>query len=120
MSLVRRLYRCILTWCRKLTDWDDDDPQALPDTSSRWDKVVILKHMFTLEELEVSGHLVPVEDDLTPHRRIQPRCSRSRKIYGKNALNSDQSPMLCFSTRKKTALRAYAFPTLKQQQPVLG
>ena len=37
----------------KLADWDDDDPQAMQDTSSRWDKVVILKHMFTLQELEV-------------------------------------------------------------------
>lgn len=37
----------------KLADWDDDDPQVLQDTSSRWDKVVILKHMFTLQELEV-------------------------------------------------------------------
>ncbi|KAL9098543.1 MAG: hypothetical protein Q9163_005816, partial [Psora crenata] len=36
----------------KLADWDDDDPQTLQDTSSRWDKVVILKHMFTLQELE--------------------------------------------------------------------
>ncbi|KAK5112802.1 hypothetical protein LTR85_011136 [Meristemomyces frigidus] len=35
----------------RLADWDDDDPQALPDTSSRWDKVVVLKHMFTLSEL---------------------------------------------------------------------
>ena len=38
----------------KLADWDDDDPQTIQDTSSRWDKVVILKHMFTLQELEVS------------------------------------------------------------------
>lgn len=37
----------------KLADWDDDDPQQLPDTSSKWDKVVILKHMFTPAELEV-------------------------------------------------------------------
>ena len=37
----------------KLADWDDDDPSAMPDTGSRWDKVVILKHMFTLAELEV-------------------------------------------------------------------
>lgn len=37
----------------KLADWDDDDPQTIQDTSSRWDKVVILKHMFTLQELEV-------------------------------------------------------------------
>ena len=42
-----------LTHTSKLADWDDDDPQSIQDTSSRWDKVVILKHMFTLEELEV-------------------------------------------------------------------
>ncbi|KAL8937112.1 MAG: hypothetical protein Q9211_003852, partial [Gyalolechia sp. 1 TL-2023] len=36
----------------KLADWDDDDPQAIRDTGSRWDKVVILKHLFTLKELE--------------------------------------------------------------------
>ena len=38
----------------KLADWDDDDPSTLAETSSRWDRVVILKHMFTLQELEVS------------------------------------------------------------------
>lgn len=41
----------------KLADWDDDDPQALQETSSRWDKVVILKHMFTLQEIEVRSLL---------------------------------------------------------------
>ena len=40
----------------KLADWDDDDPQAITDTSSRWDKVVILKRMFTLQELEVRSN----------------------------------------------------------------
>ena len=42
-----------LTRSSKLADWDDDDPQALQETSSRWDKVAILKHLFTLKELEV-------------------------------------------------------------------
>ena len=37
----------------KLADWDDDDPQQMPDTSSKFDKIVILKHMFTIAELEV-------------------------------------------------------------------
>lgn len=37
----------------KLADWDDDDPTTLQDTSSKWDKVVILKHLFALAELEV-------------------------------------------------------------------
>ncbi|KZF26277.1 hypothetical protein L228DRAFT_257748 [Xylona heveae TC161] len=36
----------------KLADWDDDDPSVLSETNTRWDKVVILKHMFTLNELE--------------------------------------------------------------------
>ena len=39
----------------RLADWDDDDPQAIPETSSRWDKVVVLKHMFTLAELEADA-----------------------------------------------------------------
>lgn len=37
----------------KLADWDDDDPQQLTETSSKFDKIVILKHMFTPAELEV-------------------------------------------------------------------
>lgn len=49
----------------KLADWDDDNPQAVQDTSSRWDKVVILKHMFTLKELEVRPHLLQCISNLT-------------------------------------------------------
>lgn len=33
----------------KLADWDDDD---YSQTSGRWAKVVILRYMFTLKELE--------------------------------------------------------------------
>ena len=40
----------------KLADWDDDDPSAIKETASKWDKVVVLKHMFTLDELEVCPH----------------------------------------------------------------
>ena len=47
------LEEAALTRSSKLADWDDDDPQALQETSSRWDKVAILKHLFTLKELEV-------------------------------------------------------------------
>lgn len=37
---------------KRLGDWgDDEEPQSMPETSRRWDKVVVLKHMFTLEEL---------------------------------------------------------------------
>lgn len=37
----------------KLADWDDDDPSVAQKGSSRWDKVVVLKHMFSLQEIEV-------------------------------------------------------------------
>ena len=49
----------------KLADWDDDDPSPLQETSSRWDKVVIMKHMFTLEELEV--RCSPSIHPVSPH-----------------------------------------------------
>ncbi|MCJ1406903.1 hypothetical protein MMC19_000973 [Ptychographa xylographoides] len=49
----------------KLADWDDDDPSAMPDTGSRWDKVVILKHMFTLAELEEDpAAILDIKEDI--------------------------------------------------------
>ncbi|KAL9604459.1 MAG: hypothetical protein Q9219_000424 [cf. Caloplaca sp. 3 TL-2023] len=49
----------------KLADWDDDDPQAILDTSSRWDKVVILKHLFTLRELEEDpAAILEIKEDI--------------------------------------------------------
>lgn len=42
----------------KLADWDDDDPSIMANTSSKLEKVVILKHMFTLDEIKVRLHLV--------------------------------------------------------------
>lgn len=36
----------------KLADWDDDDPAAIPTVNPKFEKTVILKHMFTLKELE--------------------------------------------------------------------
>ncbi|KAL1877083.1 hypothetical protein VTK73DRAFT_8891 [Phialemonium thermophilum] len=51
----------------KLSDWDDDDPSTIyPDSkSSRWDKVVILTHMFTLEELEEDpASLLEIKEDI--------------------------------------------------------
>ncbi|KAM0796242.1 splicing factor U2AF-associated protein [Usnea florida] len=49
----------------KLADWDDDDPQALQETSSRWDKVAILKHLFTLKELEEDpAAILDIKEDI--------------------------------------------------------
>lgn len=46
----------------KLADWDDDDVSLMADTNSRFERVVVLKHMFTLKELEVRW-LYLIEDD---------------------------------------------------------
>ncbi|OJJ49729.1 hypothetical protein ASPZODRAFT_109406 [Penicilliopsis zonata CBS 506.65] len=59
----------------KLADWDDDDPSALPDTSSRWERVVILKHMFTLKELqEDPAAVLDIKQD------IRDECSRIGEV----------------------------------------
>jgi HIV Tat-specific factor 1 len=63
----------------KLADWDDDDPQQMPETSSKFDKVVILKHMFTPAELEVRP-FKPIHGYwLTIPRRIRLPFWRSKK-----------------------------------------
>lgn len=48
-------HNLLITRSSRLADWSSDedrDPSALPQTNPRFDKVVILKHMFTLAELE--------------------------------------------------------------------
>jgi HIV Tat-specific factor 1 len=60
----------------RLADWsDDDEPSAVKDTGSRWDKVVILKHMFTLEELaEDSAAILDIKED------IREECSKLGEV----------------------------------------
>lgn len=50
----------------KLADWDDDDPyRAQTEAATRWDKTVILQHMFTLEELEEDpAALLDIKEDI--------------------------------------------------------
>ncbi|KAK1754969.1 hypothetical protein QBC47DRAFT_382323 [Echria macrotheca] len=50
----------------KLADWDDDEPDQLaPPRNSKWEKVVILRHMFTLEELEEDPTaLLDIKEDI--------------------------------------------------------
>lgn len=60
----------------RLADWsDDDEPAALQATSSRNDKVVILKHMFTLEELaEDPATILDIKED------IREECSKLGEV----------------------------------------
>ncbi|RDW76471.1 U2 snRNP complex subunit CUS2 [Aspergillus mulundensis] len=59
----------------KLADWDDDEPAALVDTSSKFEKVVILKHMFTLHELdEDPAAILDIKED------IRDECSKLGEV----------------------------------------
>lgn len=50
----------------KLADWDDDEPYGTQlETAQRKDKVVVLRHMFTLQELaEDPAALLDIKDDI--------------------------------------------------------
>ena len=50
----------------KLADWDDDEPYpARGEAANKWDKTVILSHMFTLEELEEDpAALLEIKEDI--------------------------------------------------------
>jgi HIV Tat-specific factor 1 len=68
----------------KLADWDDDEPSSLPTgrpnvpdvkASSRWDKIVILSHMFTLQELEEDpAAILDIKED------IRDECSKLGEV----------------------------------------
>ncbi|CZT40895.1 related to cold sensitive U2 snRNA supressor [Rhynchosporium secalis] len=59
----------------KLADWGDEEPSSIVETSSRWDKVVILKHMFTLAELaEDSAAILDIKED------IREECSKLGEV----------------------------------------
>lgn len=59
----------------RLADWSDDEPSSVVETSSRWDKVVILKHMFTLEELaEDPAAILDIKED------IREECSKLGEV----------------------------------------
>jgi len=54
---VEKIKRMTKEMNDKLADWSDEDPQTMPDTTkpaSKWDKCVIVKGLFTLEEVKVS------------------------------------------------------------------
>ncbi|KAE8355564.1 hypothetical protein BDV28DRAFT_128687 [Aspergillus coremiiformis] len=69
----------------KLADWDDDDPSALPETNSKFEKVVILKHMFTLKELdEDPAAILDIKED------IRDECSKLGEVT--NVVLYDKEP----------------------------
>ncbi|KAJ5166836.1 nuclear mRNA splicing factor-associated protein [Penicillium canariense] len=75
----------------KLADWDDDEPSALPDTNSRQDKTVILKHMFTLKELEDAAAILDIKQD------IRDECAKVGEVT--NVVLYDKEPEGVVSVR---------------------
>jgi HIV Tat-specific factor 1 len=59
----------------RLADWSDDEPSTIAESTSKWDKVVILKHMFTLEELaEDPAAILDIKED------IREECSKLGEV----------------------------------------
>ena len=70
----------------KLADWDDDDPYAAQaEAATRWDRTVILQHMFTLQELEEDpAALLDIKED------IRDECAKLGVVT--NVVLFDQEP----------------------------
>jgi HIV Tat-specific factor 1 len=59
----------------RLADWSDDEPMDAVEPSSKWGKLVILKHMFTLEELaEDPAAILDIKED------IRDECSKLGEV----------------------------------------
>jgi len=87
--------------CSKLTDWDDDDPSTLQDVSRKWDKVVTLKHMFTLQELEEDpAAMLEIKED------IREECAKLGDVT--NVVLFDKEPQGVARVRFKDAQAAEA------------
>lgn len=87
----------------KLADWDDDDDPYPPrgKAASRWDKTVILRHMFTLEELEEDpAALLDIKED------IREECAKLGTVT--NVVLFDEEPEGIVSVKFQDAESAQA------------
>jgi len=86
----------------KLADWDDDLPYpGQPEAATKWDKLVILRHMFTLEELEENpAALLEIKED------IREECAKLGTVT--NVVLFDQEPEGIVSVKFKDAESALA------------
>ncbi|KAF4984178.1 hypothetical protein FZEAL_576 [Fusarium zealandicum] len=86
----------------KLADWDDDLPYSgQPEAATKWDKLVILRHMFTLAELEEDpAALLEIKED------IREECAKLGTVT--NVVLFDQEPEGIVSIKFKDAESALA------------
>lgn len=86
---------------QRLADWDEDDVSIIPQTSNRWDKVVILKRMFTLSELEEDEEL---EDDIVEDTREE--CSKFGEVENVVLFNAEPEGIMSVRFANSTAAKA--------------
>ncbi|KAL2885311.1 Splicing factor U2AF-associated protein 2 [Ceratocystis lukuohia] len=86
----------------KLADWDDDQyPPDKPVIKARWEKTVILSHMFTLKELEEDPTaLLDIKED------IRDECSKLGTVT--NVILFDMEPEGIVSVKFKEIEAAHA------------
>ncbi|KAF2857830.1 hypothetical protein K470DRAFT_283607 [Piedraia hortae CBS 480.64] len=86
----------------RLADWsdEDDNPSAMP-TSSRWDKVVVLRHMFTLEEMEQDAEfLSELKEDLMEE------CGKLGKVANVTVFDKEEDGVVTVRFSKAEAAQA--------------
>lgn len=94
----------------KLADWDDDDPQQ---EETRVSKVVILKHMFTLQELEEDpAALLEIKED------IREECEKLGEVT--NVVLYDLEPQGVVSVKFRRPESADACVDLMQNRNFAG
>jgi HIV Tat-specific factor 1 len=85
----------------RLADWSDDEPSTILETNSRWDKVVILKHMFTLEELaEDPAAILDIKED------IREECSKLGEVTNVVLFDLEQDGVASVRFSNSEAARA--------------
>ncbi len=90
----------------KLADWSDDEPYPLPyeteaGKGSKWDKLVILKHMFTLQELEDDpAALLDIKED------IRDECAKLGEVTNVILFDEEESGVVSVKFRKAEAAEA--------------
>ncbi|RKF60953.1 Splicing factor U2AF-associated protein 2 [Erysiphe neolycopersici] len=97
----------------RLADWSDDESSIFTDASSKWDKVVILKHMFTLQELaEDPAAMLDIKED------IREECSKLGEVT--NVILYDMEEDGVVSVRFSTVDAAIACVQLMNKRNFAG
>jgi HIV Tat-specific factor 1 len=87
----------------KLADWDDDEPYSVQNDPalSRWSKMVILRHMFTLQELEEDpAALLDIKED------VREECAKLGKVTNVVLYDQEQDGIVTVKFQQADAAEA--------------